>query len=125
MSFFRRSLPVVFLAAACGSSAARDAEKQYEIASKSGTYSDVCATARRTADAWLAEGNQERFEHWRLTRDIYCETARRDPGGMPSRREEEDRQAQERLRSEIEGLRRSDNPDDRALANTLANTAAR
>lgn len=96
-----------------GDRSAEDAEAQFELASNSGTYTDVCESARRAAAAWLARHDQQKFEDWRLRRDIYCASARRDPGGMPSHRAEEEAASMQAYANEF---RDSDIPELRNSA---------
>lgn len=92
--------------ASCSERPDEDAEKQFQLAMKSGTYGDVCAAAREATDQALAANDQAAFELWRLRRDVHCSTAARDPQGMPSRQQAEDEAAAERFNQmmEDEGL---------------------
>ncbi|GAA4827480.1 hypothetical protein GCM10023232_27240 [Sphingosinicella ginsenosidimutans] len=99
--------------AGCGSQA--NLERQFDIAMNTGTYSDVCTAAGRVADEALQSGDQSTFERWRLTRDIYCSSAARDPMGRPSMRDEENAQAINAARETYRELQHSDVP---GVANT-------
>lgn len=66
-------LPLLLLAG-CGN-AAEDAERQYEMVAKTGSAQDKCAAAGKVATAWLEQQNKEKYEEWRLSRDIWCQSA--------------------------------------------------
>lgn len=80
----RLSIGLASLIAACSQDPGTAAEEQFDLAMRSGTFTDVCAAARRAADAALTARDGEEFERWRLTRDIYCMRAAQDPESMPS-----------------------------------------
>jgi hypothetical protein len=49
--------------AACSPSEGERAERAYEMVKKTALdRSDVCAASRKAREAWLAEGNQEKYE---------------------------------------------------------------
>lgn len=79
----RAVLILSLLAAGCGSPTASP-DRQFDIAMNTGSYSDICAAARRAAEHHLQQGDQAGFERWRLMRDVYCATAERHPDERPS-----------------------------------------
>lgn len=64
---------VVVLLAAC-TSAAETAEQRYQMVDNNAlsTKAEKCAAASDVRDAWLAEGNQEKYEFWSLISNSNC-----------------------------------------------------
>ena len=66
--------PVLLLLSACGQSPGEAAEKEFEVVEKnsSSTNGDLCQAARKVADAYLAEQNQEKYDWWKLRAGLKC-----------------------------------------------------
>lgn len=63
------------LLAAC--SEGSSAEKQYNVMSRAGGSSaDLCAQARKVSQAYLEDGNAEKYKHWREYSSEQCAVAR-------------------------------------------------
>ncbi len=56
--------------AACKPSEAEVLERNYEQAEKDGL--DTCADAKNIAAAYAREGEQEKYDHWKLNADSKC-----------------------------------------------------
>jgi hypothetical protein len=63
------------------SSAAQDAEEQFNIIDQSAlsTDADRCQAAGKVAEAYLAAKDTDQFERWRVTQQTYCLSARLAP----------------------------------------------
>lgn len=72
----RRFASLLALACLSCSSAGDDAAKEYDIVAKNGDSGDQCRAATKAADAYLAEQNVERYQHWKLIADSNCLHAR-------------------------------------------------
>lgn len=73
MKFFPLSL--VLLITAC-SSPAEDASERLTMAKRAGaSLSEQCNLAGEAADAWLREGNEDRYESAKTSRDMICLSA--------------------------------------------------
>ena len=59
--------------------AAESAEEQIEMVSRHGSEREKCQAAGKAAQAWLEREHVQKYEQWRLTRDIHCSIA--DLGG--------------------------------------------
>lgn len=74
-------LPLLVLVASCSSAppaeaAAEQLEREFSLLSEAKAKpAEICAAARRTAVAWRQALDRERYEHWRLLRDIHCRRA--------------------------------------------------
>jgi major membrane immunogen (membrane-anchored lipoprotein) len=63
--------------AACSQSRGATAERQYEMASKSGAEKgDLCRLSIAVRDGYLADNNEAKYKGWKLTSDIDCLRAR-------------------------------------------------
>ena len=70
-------LALTFAAAGC-TSAAEKAEKSYDLASKNDLQPhDRCVAARRVKEAYLAEGNEVKYELWSNKEFNACAASRR------------------------------------------------
>lgn len=57
------TLALACLLAACGPSAGERAERSYEMVKKTALdRSEVCRAARAAREAWLSEGNMQKYE---------------------------------------------------------------
>lgn len=53
--------------------AAQKAEREYDLVAKESYQpADKCAAARKAKDAWLKEGDQERYRFWSLIEYADC-----------------------------------------------------
>lgn len=67
------ALSAVLLLAACGESAFEAAQRQYEFQKKNGaSETDLCAAAKRVAEAATDEGNSGDYKLWSATSDVHC-----------------------------------------------------
>lgn len=59
---------ILVLLAACGLSAGEKAEKQYRMVEKNtlAPYADRCVAAQNVANAYLQDGDQQKYELWQL-----------------------------------------------------------
>lgn len=68
-------IAAALLLAAC--SEGSSAEKQYEVMSRAGGSSaDLCAQARNVTQAYLQDGNAEKYKYWREYASEQCAAAR-------------------------------------------------
>jgi len=67
------SMPLLSLSA-CGQSPGEAAEKEFEVVEKNSatTYGDLCRAARKVADGYLTEQDQEKYDWWKLQADVKC-----------------------------------------------------
>lgn len=105
------------LLSGCGASASP--KQQFDIAMNSGTYADVCAAARELADEALKRGDQREFEYWRVSRDIHCSAAARNPYGEARSRDEDAAAAINNARETYRELQNSEYPGVRETAREL------
>ncbi len=66
--------PLLFSLSACGQSPGEAAEKEFEVVEKNSasTNGDLCRAARKVADAYLTEQDQEKYDWWKLQAGLNC-----------------------------------------------------
>ncbi|GLI99121.1 hypothetical protein [Sphingobium sp. BS19] len=64
----------ICIALAGCNSAARQAERAYEIVNESGTDEERCAEAGKVAQTYLDAGDKAQYERWDMVRDTHCLT---------------------------------------------------
>ena len=66
---------IAFLAvatlASCAKESARE-EERYQMIGAAGSPRDRCTQARKVSDAYLKEGNKQRYHEWALRADLNC-----------------------------------------------------
>ena len=72
----RRVVVTMAMVLASCSSAGRQAEKSYELASESGNAADRCDAATKVAVAYRDAGEPELYQKWRQKQDDDCLMAR-------------------------------------------------
>jgi hypothetical protein len=79
---FALGLLLTCTTAAC-TDRAEEAEKEYEIVRTSGaaTAEEICSRGKAVADAYLKEGNSEKYREKRLTTRVECRLAEQDEAG--------------------------------------------
>ena len=67
-------LVVIFVVKQSEPSPAQTAEQQYAIVDNApnATSHDRCLASGKVAQAWLAEGNEEKYRFWKMIRDSSC-----------------------------------------------------
>jgi len=70
----RAMIALALLALTACSSAAKDAEKEYDMVAKNrlSTSREQCAAATKVSDAYLAEHDQQQYERWQRLAGSYC-----------------------------------------------------
>lgn len=74
LAFMVLLVALVLLADLRRPSAAEKAEGEFDMVSNNtlATRTEKCAAARRARDAWLAEGNAEKYEFWSMIAGSSC-----------------------------------------------------
>lgn len=72
----RWALAVLVLPAmqAC-TSETEQAEKQYEMVNRTGTYGEICDASKAVRNLYLKAGNEYEYRNWHSTASIKCQTA--------------------------------------------------
>lgn len=68
---------IVLVLGACSTDPATDAERQYQMAQRNGAdQAELCRRARTVQEAYLQQGNEEKYRWWKLMADSACLNAR-------------------------------------------------
>jgi len=76
-------LPAIGLLCSCENRSAA-AENRLAMIEKVGTLREVCAAAKVVADAYLDEGNEEKYKFSHANADSKCLTAQLEGGDLPA-----------------------------------------